>query len=96
MVQNIVDGKYNFTTENIIQSSLTSWLNHGFNYTAPIDNSIDTVLDMSIDDIFSGSLWTMDGTFTIPICHWTAEDDVSAFFSKLSSPKNGGPGASAR
>lgn len=94
--QDIVDAKYNFTTQDMIQSSLTSWLNHGFNYTAPVDNSISTVLDMSINQILSGALWTMDGTFTLPVCHWSSTESVKAFFYNLNSPTNGGTGAPAR
>lgn len=80
----------------MIQSSLTSWLNHGFNYTASFSNSVDSVLALSTEEILSGSLWTMDGTFTLPVCHWGSEDSLSSFFNNLNSPENGGTGASAR
>ncbi|KAF3401943.1 hypothetical protein F1880_009951 [Penicillium rolfsii] len=92
---NIVNAKYNFTTQDMIQSSLTSWLNHGFNYTAPVDNSINTVLDMSINKILSGALWTMDGTFNLLVCHWNSTESIKAFFYNLNSPTNGGTGAPA-
>ena len=92
-----MNAEYNFTTEDMIQTSLNTWLKYGFNYTAPIDNSIDTVLAMSTDDIMGGGLWAMDGVFTLPVCHWGAgEDDVPGFFYKLNSPTNGGSGAPAR
>lgn len=77
------------------QSSLSTYLEYGFNYTAPIDNSINNVLDMSESELFTGSFWESIGLFNLPICIY-ANDDLESFYSQMNTPKNSGYGASAR
>ncbi|KAL1969871.1 hypothetical protein VTN77DRAFT_7380 [Rasamsonia byssochlamydoides] len=72
-----------FTGPDIIQSSYSSFVAGGFNYTVPPPDNINTVLAMTVDDILNGGLWPMVGTFNLPICDPSGTWSLEEFFANM-------------
>lgn len=81
--QNLGTNEFPFTAQNFIQSSYSTFVAGGFNYTVlPADN-VQQVLKIAFDDILNGSLWDMVGTFNLPVCDPSGTWTLDQFYSNM-------------
>lgn len=66
-----------------MQSSYATFLEGGFNYTVPVHDNIQSVLQLSSDDITNGKLWGASGTFNLPICDPSGKWSIDTFYDNI-------------
>lgn len=66
-----------------------SFVAGGFNYTAPVESTVQQVLALGSNALSSNQVYTMAGTFTLPICDPSGTWSMDDFYSNMNYTEYG-------